>query len=149
MPTLSEAAIIDALRHVQEPELGRDIVSLEMVKSIVIDGTNVAFTIELTTPACPLKDEIESNARAAIHALGATGKPAVPTGPISQFDGAELNLAQIDEQRYETQARWLTANVAFWPHVMTLVMNRSAFDALTPSQRAILRRAAAVALQPR
>src|SRR5438093_2640262 len=72
MPTLSEVAIIDALRHVQEPELGRDIVSLEMVKSIVIDGTNVAFTIELTTPACPLKDEIESNARAAIHALGAT-----------------------------------------------------------------------------
>ncbi len=83
---------------------------------------------------------------ATFHALGATGKPAVPTGPISQFDGAELNLAQIDEQRYETQARWLTANVAFWPHVMTLVMNRSAFDALTPSQRAILRRAAAVAL---
>src|SRR5438552_2772223 len=67
MPTLSEAAIIDALRHVQEPELGRDIVSLEMVKSIAIDGTNVAFTIELTTPACPLKDEIESNARAAIQ----------------------------------------------------------------------------------
>jgi ATP-binding protein involved in chromosome partitioning len=72
MPTLSEAAIIDALRHVQEPELGRDIVSLEMVKSIAIEGSNVAFTIELTTPACPLKDEIETNARAAIRALGAT-----------------------------------------------------------------------------
>ena len=83
---------------------------------------------------------------ATFSALGATGKPAVPAGPIAQFDGAELNLAQIDEQHYETQAQWLTANVAFWPHVMTLVMNRRAFDALTRGQRAILRRAAAVAL---
>ena len=72
MSSLSEAAILDALRHVQEPELGRDIVSLDMVKSIAIDGGRVAFTIELTTPACPLKDEIEANARRAIHDLGAT-----------------------------------------------------------------------------
>jgi ATP-binding protein involved in chromosome partitioning len=72
MSSLSEAAILDALSHVQEPELGRDIVSLDMVKSIAIDGSRVAFTIELTTPACPLKDEIEANARKAIHDLGAT-----------------------------------------------------------------------------
>src|SRR5690242_1310710 len=72
MSSLTEATIIDALRHVQEPELGRDIVSLDMVKAVAIDGTNVAFTIELTTPACPLKDEIESNARRAIQDLGAT-----------------------------------------------------------------------------
>src|SRR5262245_18427384 len=58
MTALSEAAILDALRRVQEPELGRDIVTLEMVKSIAIDGSSVAFTIDLTTPACPLKDEI-------------------------------------------------------------------------------------------
>jgi ATP-binding protein involved in chromosome partitioning len=72
MSQLTESAILDALREVQEPELGRDIVTLEMVKAIAIDGTDVAFTIELTTPACPLKDEIESNARAALQALGAT-----------------------------------------------------------------------------
>jgi ATP-binding protein involved in chromosome partitioning len=71
MPTLTEDAILDALRHVQEPELGRDIVSLEMVKSIAIDGSSVALTIDLTTPACPLKDEIEGNARAALAAIGA------------------------------------------------------------------------------
>ena len=39
MPTLTEDAIIDALRTVQEPELGRDIVTLDMVKDVVIDGT--------------------------------------------------------------------------------------------------------------
>jgi ATP-binding protein involved in chromosome partitioning len=72
MTSLTEAAILDALRQVQEPELGRDIVTLEMVKSIAIDGSQVAFTIELTTPACPLKDEIEANARRVIRELGAT-----------------------------------------------------------------------------
>jgi ATP-binding protein involved in chromosome partitioning len=71
MPTLTEGAILDALRQVQEPELGRDIVTLNMVKSIAIDGPKVAFTIELTTPACPLKDEIEGNARAVLSGIGA------------------------------------------------------------------------------
>jgi ATP-binding protein involved in chromosome partitioning len=69
---LTEGAVLDALRNVQEPELGRDIVTLQMVKSIAIEGTQVAFTIELTTPACPLKDEIESNAREVLGGLGAT-----------------------------------------------------------------------------
>jgi ATP-binding protein involved in chromosome partitioning len=72
MPTLTDAAILDALRTVQEPELGRDIVTLEMVKGIEIEGTRVSFTIELTTPACPLKDEIEGNARRVLGDLGAT-----------------------------------------------------------------------------
>jgi ATP-binding protein involved in chromosome partitioning len=70
MPTLTEGAILDALRQVQEPELGKDIVTLQMVKNIVIEGTTAAFTIELTTPACPLKDEIETNTRAALTAIG-------------------------------------------------------------------------------
>ena len=75
MTVITEAAVLDALRHVQEPELGRDIVTLDMVKSIAIEGTDapaVAFTIEQTTPAFPLKDEIEQNARAAILDLGAS-----------------------------------------------------------------------------
>ncbi len=71
MPTLTEESILDALRQVQEPELGRDIVTLNMVKSISIDGAKVAFTIELTTPACPLKDEIEGNARTVLSGIGA------------------------------------------------------------------------------
>jgi ATP-binding protein involved in chromosome partitioning len=71
MTQLSESAIFDALRHVQEPELGRDIVTLNMVKAVKIDGTSVAITIELTTPACPLKDEIERNMQTAVLALGA------------------------------------------------------------------------------
>ncbi len=71
MSSLTESAVIDALRAVQEPELGRDIVTLEMVKNVAIDGTSIAFTIELTTPACPLKDEIEGNAKSVLAAIGA------------------------------------------------------------------------------
>jgi ATP-binding protein involved in chromosome partitioning len=71
MSTLTEGAVFDALRTVQEPELGRDIVTLNMVKGVAIEGSKVALTIELTTPACPLKDEIERNARAALAKIGA------------------------------------------------------------------------------
>jgi len=70
MMQITESAIFDALRTVQEPELGRDIVTLNMVKGIEIDGARLAFTIELTTPACPLKDEIERNVNAALEPLG-------------------------------------------------------------------------------
>src|SRR4030042_5459396 len=73
MTTLTEEAILDALRSVRDPELGRDVVALNMVKGIAIDGPRVAFTLELTTPACPLRDEIERDARAALGAIGATG----------------------------------------------------------------------------
>ena len=60
MTSITEAAVMDALRHVQEPELGGDLVTRNMVRDLVIDGAKVAFQIELTTPACPLKDEIEA-----------------------------------------------------------------------------------------
>jgi ATP-binding protein involved in chromosome partitioning len=73
MPSLTQDAVIDVLRTVQEPELGRDLISLDMVKNLVIDGTSLSMTIELTTPACPLKDEIERNTRAALVGIGATG----------------------------------------------------------------------------
>jgi ATP-binding protein involved in chromosome partitioning len=70
MPTISEGAVLDVLRTVQEPELGRDIVTLNMVKDIAIEGDGISMTIELTTPACPLKDEIERNTRAALSGIG-------------------------------------------------------------------------------
>ena len=70
MITLTDAAIYDALRQVQEPELGGDLVTRNMVKDLRIDGSAVAFTIELTTPACPLKDEIETNVRQVLSPLG-------------------------------------------------------------------------------
>jgi len=72
MPSLTHDAVIEAMRTVQEPELGRDLIALDMVKNVVIDGTALSMTIELTTPACPLKDEIERTTNAALGAIGAT-----------------------------------------------------------------------------
>lgn len=69
MPTLTSTAILDALRVVQDPDLHKDIVTLGFVKDVRIDGGAVAFTIELTTPACPVKDLMKEQARAAVAAL--------------------------------------------------------------------------------
>jgi len=67
--TLSEELVLAALGKVQEPELGRDLVSLGMVKALSIEAGKVGFTLELTTPACPLRDQIEREARQAVEAL--------------------------------------------------------------------------------
>jgi len=64
-----ETAIRDALTHVLDPEIGKDLVTLDMVKGIeVADGT-AKVTVELTTPACPLKSKIEGDVREAVSAV--------------------------------------------------------------------------------
>lgn len=64
-----EQDIIKALSNVQEPDLGKDIVTLNMVKDVVVDGNNVSFTVVLTTPACPLKDMIRNACVNAVKLL--------------------------------------------------------------------------------
>ncbi len=59
--------VLQALSTVQEPDLGKDLVTLNMVRDIVIDGISVSFTVVLTTPACPLKDMIKKSCEQAIH----------------------------------------------------------------------------------
>jgi ATP-binding protein involved in chromosome partitioning len=70
MLAITEATVMEALSHVQEPELGGDLVTRNMIRDLRIDGAAVAFQIELTTPACPLKDEIESRVHAALDPIG-------------------------------------------------------------------------------
>ncbi len=66
---MTEQQILKALSNVQEPDLGKDIVTLNMVKDIHINGLEVGFTVVLTTPACPLKDMIGNACVNAIHLL--------------------------------------------------------------------------------
>ncbi|HMG82612.1 MAG TPA: Mrp/NBP35 family ATP-binding protein [Ferruginibacter sp.] len=61
--------ILKALSNVQEPDLGKDLVTLNMVKDIKVDGKNVSFTVVLTTPACPLKDMIKNACINAVKLL--------------------------------------------------------------------------------
>jgi ATP-binding protein involved in chromosome partitioning len=67
--TLDRETVLSALRAVLDPDLRKDIVTLGFVKDLVIDGGKVAFTIELTTPACPVKDQMREQAIAAVRAL--------------------------------------------------------------------------------
>jgi ATP-binding protein involved in chromosome partitioning len=67
--SITEASILEALKVVRDPDLNRDIVSLKFVKNVRIDGGAVRFVIELTTPACPVKDQMRDQARAAVSAL--------------------------------------------------------------------------------
>jgi ATP-binding protein involved in chromosome partitioning len=60
--------LLEALGTVQEPDLGKDLVTLDMVKDLKIEGNSVFFTVMLTTPACPLKDRIKKECIEAIHA---------------------------------------------------------------------------------
>jgi ATP-binding protein involved in chromosome partitioning len=66
---VEQASVLDALKVVRDPDLNRDIVSLGFIKNLKIDGGRVAFTIELTTPACPVKDQMRDQARAAVREL--------------------------------------------------------------------------------
>ncbi|MCC7139663.1 MAG: Mrp/NBP35 family ATP-binding protein [Planctomycetes bacterium] len=66
---VTQAQVLDALKSVLDPDLGRDIVSLGFVKHVGIDGGKVALRIELTTPACPVKDQLKAQAEAAVRRL--------------------------------------------------------------------------------
>jgi ATP-binding protein involved in chromosome partitioning len=73
--------VLDALRTVQDPDLKRDLVSLNMVKTVEVDDRgNVRVVIELTTPACPLKKKIEDDCRAAIARVPGVANIVVEMG---------------------------------------------------------------------
>ena len=65
--TLTERDVLDALKGVKDPDLGRDLVDLGMIKDIRIGDGTVALTVNLTTPACPLKAQIERDVRTALQ----------------------------------------------------------------------------------
>ena len=95
---VTETAVLDALKSVQDPDLRRDIVSLGFVKRLQIDGAGrVRFVIELTTPACPVKDQMKEQARAAVAALdGVTGVEIEMTAQVRSTGLGEMGRMPID-----------------------------------------------------
>jgi ATP-binding protein involved in chromosome partitioning len=71
---VTEQAVLAALATIQDPDLQRDIVSLGFIRDVRIAGGKVSFTIELTTPACPVRKQMEEAARAAVAALPGVGE---------------------------------------------------------------------------
>src|SRR5438477_6809556 len=84
-------AVLNALRVVQDPDLRRDIVSLGFIKDLSIQGGSVSFAIELTTPACPVKDQMREQAEAAVRAVpGVTSVDVRMTANVRSVSAPEL-----------------------------------------------------------
>ena len=88
MPT--DAEIIDALRPVQDPELHRSIVDLGMVKGVVVRDGKAEVAIALTTPGCPLRNEIDSRVRSALTTLDGVDEVDVQFGSMTPEELAAL-----------------------------------------------------------
>ena len=69
MPDVTQEQVLNALRQVQDPDLRRDVVSLNMIKDLAVDAGRVSFRLVLTTPACPMKTQMENAAREAVSAI--------------------------------------------------------------------------------
>jgi ATP-binding protein involved in chromosome partitioning len=86
--SVTKDEVLSALRGVQDPDLHKDIVTLGFVKDVEIQGGDVAFTIELTTPACPVKDQMKAQAESLVAALpGVSAARAKMTANVSTRGG--------------------------------------------------------------
>ena len=92
---VSQEAVINALSQVQEPELHKDLVSLNMIRDLKIDGGKVNFTIMLTTPACPLKSQIEREAREAVAAVPGVASVEIKLDANVPNDGRTRGLVNL------------------------------------------------------
>jgi len=79
MSTVSKEQVLAALGTVEDPDLHRDLVSLGMIEEIAIEGGRVAFTLVLTTSACPLKGQIEDDCRRAVSGIAGVSEVQITT----------------------------------------------------------------------
>jgi ATP-binding protein involved in chromosome partitioning len=94
-PEVSQEAVLAALSKVQEPELNKDLVTLNMIRDLKISEGHVSFTVVLTTPACPLKGRIEREAREAVLALPGVSAVDVTLDADIPSDGRSRGLLEL------------------------------------------------------
>ncbi len=98
---ITEARVLDALRTVLDPDLKKDIVSLGMIRDLTIKGSDVAFRFVLTTPACPVRDQLEGQARSAVEGIPGVGRvdvtmdAAVPKQRVQETKRAVDGVSNI------------------------------------------------------
>ena len=94
MADLSEEIVLDGLRQITDPDLRKDIVTLGFIKDLKIDGGDVSFRIVLTTPACPVKEQMEAEATGIVGALeGVTSVKVTMDAEVPQGRGIANNVA--------------------------------------------------------
>jgi ATP-binding protein involved in chromosome partitioning len=95
MTTITKEAVLAALSKVQEPELHQDLVTLNMVRALEINGDEVFFTIMLTTPACPLRTQIEREAKQAVMAIEGVQSVSIKMDSDVPNDGRMRGLVSM------------------------------------------------------
>jgi ATP-binding protein involved in chromosome partitioning len=92
---VTKDAVLAALSRVQEPELHRDLVTLNMVRDLVIDGGVVRFTLVLTTPACPLRGRIEREAKEAALSVAGVSDVQIKMDASVPSDGRSRGVLEL------------------------------------------------------
>ena len=92
---VTKEAVLAALSKVQDPDLRKDLVTLNMIQDLKIDGGDVSFTIMLTTPACPMKDRMKNDAMAAVKALPGVKDVAIKMDANVPSDGRTRGLLEV------------------------------------------------------
>lgn len=93
--TVTRDAVMAALSKVQEPELHKDLVTLNMIRDLTIDGGKVALTVVLTTPACPLRGRIEKEVRQAVMSVPGVETAQVRMDASVPSDGRPRGILQL------------------------------------------------------
>jgi ATP-binding protein involved in chromosome partitioning len=116
-----EQAVLDALRTVEDPDLHRDIVSLDFVKNLRVTDDKVSFTIQLTTPACPVKEDMERRAREAVLRVEGVKEvevrmtaavPSAKRGPSLEALAEVKNIVAIGSGKGGVGKSTVTVNLA-------------------------------------
>lgn len=99
-PPPTEAAVRDALRVVMDPDLGRDVVDAGFIHDVSIDGDAVLFELRLTTPACPVRDDLERQCREAVAALPGVASVAIRVTASTRASAAVAGAAALRGVRH-------------------------------------------------
>lgn len=94
MTSITKEAILKALSTVQEPDLGQDLVTLNMVRNLEIEGGNVSFTVMLTTPACPFRAKLERDSKEAVMKIDGVKSVTVKMDSDVPNDGRMRGLVK-------------------------------------------------------
>jgi len=92
---VSKEQVLEALRQVEDPDLRKDLVSLNMIRNLEVNGGTVRFTIHLTTPACPMKNKMKADAEKAVSALPGVHKVEVRMDATVMNDGRNRGLMDV------------------------------------------------------